>query len=202
MKAWYESRKAPLTIAVRGASAAVHADPVGGAILISVWQRHMAAVQGVFQVIDTSSGAVDNLVEFKFASAVRGSLNVAGTVAPAEAGRPVSSRLTAEAQQRSQQASSVADGCKATMCEAANRNWPPPASTRLLMSNHLQAKEAGGPVTRVDVRFTAFRLQLGWLAFSLPLGWADPKVSSTTAHSSVSTCEPSSTHEARHDSIF
>jgi hypothetical protein len=76
---------------------------------------------GVYQVIDTSAGAVDNLVEFSFASAVRGSLNVGGTVAPAE------------------------------------------------------ATAAGGPVTRVDVRFTAFRLQLGWLAFSLPLGWADPK---------------------------
>lgn len=39
-----------------------------------------------------------------------------------------------------------------------------------------QAEAAGEPVTRVDVKFTAFRLQLGWLAFSLRLGWADPKV--------------------------
>ena len=50
----------------------------------STWHKCPAAAQGVFQVIDTGSGAVDNLVEFKFASAVRGSLNVAGTVAPAE----------------------------------------------------------------------------------------------------------------------
>lgn len=51
-----------------------------------------AAAQGVFQIIDTDRGAVDNLVEFKFASLLRGSLNVEGTVAPAApsfAGSPV-----------------------------------------------------------------------------------------------------------------
>ncbi len=51
-----------------------------------------AAAQGVFQIIDTDRGAVDNLVEFKFASLLCGSLNVQGTVAPAaprSAGSPV-----------------------------------------------------------------------------------------------------------------
>lgn len=42
--------------------------------------------QGVFQVIDTDRGAVDNLVKFKFASLINGSLSVAGTVAPAQLG--------------------------------------------------------------------------------------------------------------------
>lgn len=41
-------------------------------------------MQGVFQVIDTERGAVDNLVKFKFASLINGSLSVAGTVAPAQ----------------------------------------------------------------------------------------------------------------------
>ena len=139
-------------------------------------------MQGVFQVIDTSSGAVDNLVEFKFASAVRGSLNVAGTVAPAEVRRPVSSisQLKCSSAANKHRVLLTAARPPCTKLPIATGN-PQPAF-RSLMSYNLQAKEAGRPVTRVDVRFTAFRLQLGWLAFSLPLGWADPKVSVTAAH--------------------
>ena len=70
---------------------------------------------------------------------------------------------------------------------------------QLALLTTLQASMAGGSVTRVDVRFTAFRLQLGWLAFSLPLGWADPKVSVKVAHMTVSTSKPPGMHKGRHD---
>jgi hypothetical protein len=147
----------------------------------------------VFQVIDTGSGAVDNLVEFKFASSVRGSLNVAGTVAPAEVRLLPFCDSAAETQAQSKHVEwPLQLRCQHT--RLCTKSTPQPA-----LFTTLQASVAGGPVTRVDVRFTAFRLQLGWLAFSLPLGWADPKVSVTAAHMTVSISKPPSMHKGRRE---
>lgn len=60
----------------------------------------------------------------------------------------------------------------------SNRSWP--SGLSVLFAKPGRRGGGGGSQgrqqTRVDVAFTRFRLQLGWLAFSVPLGWANPTV--------------------------
>ena len=44
----------------------------------------LLGVQGITQIIDTESGTVQNIADFRIANAVNGYLNVEGTVAPAQ----------------------------------------------------------------------------------------------------------------------